>query len=391
MDVLLDSNIYWQDLHMRRNAFQELFAYLKRTGSTLVVPFVVFYELSERYRRELTEAIKQSNEAFKHVRGMAITSKPTLTSPIVNREVRALKDRLRKPAPGIQSFLYFDLHGVEAREVAWRGIRRIRPASDQGEELRDVVLWLSVLEYAKMKKSVIAFVSEDGGFSKANSSGLHQTLQKDIEEASVNILFYKGLPAFVSGNALAKAAVTAEWLKQHISDENILAFAAKGLKELREIRGKSEVHAVNFKHGQKYEVGKDAYFVEAEFEGNALWELSTPTFVLNSNLMAPNVGPSEVFPGTLPFLNPYATYQQQPYPISAVIPGTGFNVGSTPLSGSLFGTPFQDAWRAIQRQTKHEVDFQMQISLRVENEKARHAQLDWFKVGATRIIKDETT
>jgi hypothetical protein len=52
-----------------------------------------------------------------------------------------------------------EITGTFVQEVFMRGIHRIRPASDDGEELRDVILWLWVLEYANTI-SPVTFISK---------------------------------------------------------------------------------------------------------------------------------------------------------------------------------------------------------------------------------------
>jgi hypothetical protein len=59
---------------------------------------------------------------------------------------------------------YPDVNGVDVNEVFLSGVKRRRPANKDGEELRDVIIWLIALQYADKEKKQIALVSNDGGF-----------------------------------------------------------------------------------------------------------------------------------------------------------------------------------------------------------------------------------
>jgi hypothetical protein len=59
---------------------------------------------------------------------------------------------------------YPDVNGVDVNEVFLSGVKRRPPANKDGEELRDVTIWLIALQYADKEKKQIALVSNDGGF-----------------------------------------------------------------------------------------------------------------------------------------------------------------------------------------------------------------------------------
>ena len=63
MDVILDTNILLQDPAFKRNQFPELFAYLRRTNSRLVIPTLVRDEVRERYRDRLKDYVNSARSA----------------------------------------------------------------------------------------------------------------------------------------------------------------------------------------------------------------------------------------------------------------------------------------------------------------------------------------
>ena len=281
MDVILDTNIYMRDLKMSGNAFTELIAFLRRTDSRLVVPMLVFDEMSERYRDQLSEKLHKAERAWSEVRKTAMSKIPDFRGPDVNAEVRALKDRLRKPAKDVKAIMYKDLSGVDLQEVIRRGIKRIRPASDKGEELRDVVLWFIVLQYAKQTGDGVCFISDDRTFADTNGEDLHPDLLADIVAAGVNIRFFKEISHFIAANALGTKPLDEEWFLQFFTRQVIEEIAKKHLMQLRlGLNGvrNVEIRSLVFTTGQKYEVGKNAFYTELAYSGGAVVEVRESEF-----------------------------------------------------------------------------------------------------------------
>jgi hypothetical protein len=104
----------------------------------------------------------------------------------------------------------------------------VRPASDKGEELRDVILWLVVLHYAKQSKTHVAFVSGDKTFQDAEGA-LHSTLKNDIERASVNVAFYSSVGGFVKYNALESEPLERDQLATFVSADELRGVATEQL------------------------------------------------------------------------------------------------------------------------------------------------------------------
>jgi predicted nucleic acid-binding protein len=190
VDVILDANAYIRVLHnhgrgfLQTNQFAELLTYLRRTSSRLVIPELTYNEVVARYEERLAEVAKDARDAWSTLKQVGMQDRIDFLGPNIKGELSALGELLRNPASGVQAVVYTDYSGVEVKEVARRGVGRVRPANDKGEELRDVILWLIVLHYAKQSKARIAFVSEDKTFHHTDET-LHPTLQNDVEQAGV--------------------------------------------------------------------------------------------------------------------------------------------------------------------------------------------------------------
>jgi len=159
MDIILDANIYLEEPRMAGTHFQELFAHLRRTGSRLILPEVVFQEVLARYHDDLVTHVQKVASAWEKMRARAVSDPGGYPGPDVNGQVAELRKRLLKPAPGVEVVLYDDFSGVDVKELVRRGVNRIRPASAKGEELRDVILWMMALHYAKASVAEIGFIT----------------------------------------------------------------------------------------------------------------------------------------------------------------------------------------------------------------------------------------
>ncbi len=275
MDVILDANAYIGALHnhgrgfLQTNQFTELLAYLRRTGSRLVIPELTYNEVVARYRNRLTALTNDAREAWSRLQQVGMLERANFVNTDISSELGALGDLLHHPAPGVQPLMYSDYSGVDVKEVAQRGIRRAPPANDKGEELRDVILWLIVLHYAKQSKAPVAFVSQDRGFQGTEGT-LHPSLQKDIERAGVSIAFYRTVGDFVKGNSLESEPLEKDALAVYVSAEELRRVATEQLVGSRSWYGTivgAEVSTCELAEARQYRVAEDSYYVEARYTG----------------------------------------------------------------------------------------------------------------------------
>src|ERR1700687_2504169 len=165
MHIVLDSNIYAADYRMNGVAFQSLFEYLRRTESRLVLPRVVREEVVIDYGRRLKTGAKAFEEAYRKYRHLDLKSDvEAFRKPDGKYEMTRLRRKLMKPGDGVVPIYFHEITGEFLQEAFMRGIHRTRPANDNGEELRDVILWLWTLAYSDTANTEVVFVSGDGGF-----------------------------------------------------------------------------------------------------------------------------------------------------------------------------------------------------------------------------------
>ena len=201
MDVILDSNAYISDIRMESIRFKNLFDYLHRTKSCLVLPRLVREEMIAKYRKLLDEQAQKAGKAIKELNRLIFKKASQIhysapKSAYAAREVRQKFRELEKA--GVVRY-YPETVGIDVGDVFLRGVKRRRPANAEGEELRDVIIWLVALQYAETEKKPIAFVTADGGFW--NEAGVHEHLAEDIDQRKVNISLFHSIDDFIKDSA----------------------------------------------------------------------------------------------------------------------------------------------------------------------------------------------
>lgn len=267
MILILDSNAWSEDKWLRSNALKRALAYVKRTRSSLVLPDLILEEVLGVYRRKLAaktqEAMSKTQDAFRfHITN---TLPPTIKID-VELQVNALRNNLMNPTPGLKSTLY-EVGSIDLREVFARATNRRRPASETGEELRDVVIWLAVLNYAQEHKGEpVAFVSRDGGFWRSESE-VHPDILEDVATRKLKVRLYPDLNRFNADHPLESRDVTPEEINRVLDPKLFDEPVIEGVK--LSPKDKSLEHLIQFKSisvsNRRLAAGK-AYRVDTHVE-----------------------------------------------------------------------------------------------------------------------------
>ncbi|MCI0561036.1 MAG: PIN domain-containing protein, partial [Nitrososphaera sp.] len=209
MDVILDSNAYLTDIRMESIKFKNLFDYLRRTKSSLVLPRLVREETVAKYKHMLEVQARKAAQAVHNLNRLIIDAKSQIGfhSPNSKYQIRDLRKKFRAPATGVSVLYYPETKALDVSDVFLRGIRRRRPANSEGEELRDVILWLIVLQYAQKERKEVAFVTSDQGFW--DGEGMHEHIRQDIEQRGVTVSLFRTIEDFVKTSAPAPLPIDA--------------------------------------------------------------------------------------------------------------------------------------------------------------------------------------
>jgi predicted nucleic acid-binding protein len=276
VNIFLDANVWLDDKHLSSTGFSSLLAYLKRTGSSIILPNLVLEEVLGVYDRTLLEKCEKAFSVGKDVLKYLIRQEsPKLRFNLnVDRrgETEALRKRLLEPVLGIKT-VQCDESRVDIREVYRRGIQRRRPASKTGEELRDVILWLTVLQYARDNRASVALVTRDSGFW--DGENLHAELRGDIASYNVEVSVYKDIESFNKANALRSSPLSAEDVQKLFDvrtlDEQAVEEAAQRLdgfeteKSVVQFRSGNVLKAT-LREGTLYDVAEGVQFAEVAYQ-----------------------------------------------------------------------------------------------------------------------------
>lgn len=270
MHIFLDSNAYCADYRMRGPAFRALFHYLKITKSTLVISDLVVEEVLAAYRREVKKRLRGAREAVESLRRLLLDESSVEKLELdVHVRVSELAERLINPSDGIKALLHSDISGLNIKDVFMRGVLREAPAREDGEELRDVIIWFTALGFAKSAGD-LAFISNDSGFWDGEKPKAQ--IMADINARGANIVLYRDISGFIKAHAPQPESISEAWFSQYSKDicgNNVLmrsamdqACAAVGsLLRKHELQSPSFTSA-EFDSGEHYNTGENTKFVE---------------------------------------------------------------------------------------------------------------------------------
>jgi hypothetical protein len=274
MDVILDSNIYIARLRTEgkelfsTTPFAELFTYLRQTKSKLVVPEPVLEEVLKEYSDLLASAITKSKKSWEVLRRTSMGTLLDRPLPNPTKDLEEFEKLLFNPAPFSEIALLESYKEISLTEIVRRGVHRIRPANDNGEELHDVVIWLQALQHAKSYKAEhpdhpeVAFITEDEHFKGAEGL-LHDHLQQDCKHHDVDVRYFESILDFIRRNALQILIVSGDEIGSLVDADKLMQLlkAAFERVDYQEV----SVADLQFDGAQKYKVAEESFYVEAKY------------------------------------------------------------------------------------------------------------------------------
>jgi len=222
MHIILDANIYAADYRMQGVSFQALFEYMRRTNSKIVLPHAIREEVVADYGRRLKSESKEFGQIWNRYRHLDLGGDPgVFKKPNITYEMKVLRQKLMKPMEGVTPLYVPELKGTFIEQAFMRGVTRTRPANGDGEELRDVIIWLWALEYCASASAEVAFISADSGFWEGDH--IHPQVQKDTQSKNGRIAIYRSIPDFLQQHAPAPVTATQQWVEQNFQVQAIEA------------------------------------------------------------------------------------------------------------------------------------------------------------------------
>jgi predicted nucleic acid-binding protein len=297
MDVALDANEFLSDPRMESVRLQSLLNYLRKTDSRLIIPKIVWDEVIARYPERISGPHKKAVDHAEALRRLLLSGKvPRMPDLKHEREIKALKQKLKKPSNHVRSRIIKNFTDVVVEEVARRGVSRIAPANSKGEELRDVIIWLMMVAYAKRSTRDVAFISHDEHFREGDA--LHPELKKDLEQGKVKLHFYRSIDDFIKTHAPAPDALSEDEAfgllgRQYVLD--LFEIEARRFIPRQYDSGAINVvdRSVSFARGALYDVGGGARYGEIEFSGQMKLEVERSEYLPGSYVGVTNTSQFE--------------------------------------------------------------------------------------------------
>lgn len=230
MRIVLDTNIYQEDFPMNSGRFRVLLEYAERTGATFVLPRIIHDEVAANYRREVKKRLSAVIRAHEQLHG--IDGRVQVPRVEVDPEEAAdhYMSSLRKRL-NITPATLTEYKPEYLADALKRAIDRKRPCSDRGEEIRDAVLWLSVLDAATESGEAVFFISRNTDQFSADKQTLHPDLLAEATARSVNVEYLPSLEEFARQHASKIAFITTEWLEEHLDVDLVLDAAYDQIME----------------------------------------------------------------------------------------------------------------------------------------------------------------
>ena len=230
MDIVLDTNIFRNDLSFRSKDFEILLDYLKKTDSSIILPQVIFDELIGLYKRTLTKRVEEHNKTSRNLAlALPHTVKENQSVEIdIDKEVINYKEYVNNKL-NLSPRCILPYQNEFMTEIVSRSIERRKPSCGDGKGFRDTLIWLTILDYcSKSYGKQIIFISDNSkDFSTNEKIGLHPFLKQECVESSVNINYYSSIKEFVEQHSIKINFINDDWLSENIdfkSAEDLLRY-----------------------------------------------------------------------------------------------------------------------------------------------------------------------
>lgn len=294
MIFILDTNIIESDFLLRSGKFAILLDYLRKTRSKVILPRIVYDELTANYEREIGKRLNQ----FLRAKGSlaSILLKPTLPDANISAkdEVALYLEHIKRTLE-VKDEEIFDYKESYLHDVINRAIHRKRPCTDRGEEIRDAILWHSVLDIAQedVDKKAIFISNNTKQFTSGNEE-LHSELLEEASKRCVTIKYFTSLDSFAKHHASQIDFITKEWLLESISTDEVLEKAQDLIESLAEMKLSKSLNEEEYPTGYinitqasididtfyVYEMSDGSFRIEASFKGEVEAECEVEKIII---------------------------------------------------------------------------------------------------------------
>lgn len=201
MNIVLDTNILFNDWLLRNVNLRVLLQALNKIGATLYIPEVVRTELVTKFGEELADLKRELDQLRpKWERTLRDWPFPTFGDLSVDSEIEQYRNRLEHVfAESGTEFCPYPQ--VTHEEIVDRLLRRVKPFAKEGKGYRDFLIWKTILNILGKTEDPVVFISKNtSDFGDEEGLGLHSELVRDLLELGhqpSRVHLVKGLDVFV--------------------------------------------------------------------------------------------------------------------------------------------------------------------------------------------------
>jgi PIN domain len=206
--IVLDSTVLIADYWLRSPSFVLLRDFLTKTETRLVVPLVVFQEVTNHHAEDMKTAESNLRRGQREIARLLLRFSPKedYFSLIKCAQDESPYEAFLTNELTQLGALIADYSDIPHKDVVSRDLRRQRPFQQSGKGYRDTLLWETVLRNCVKPDSVTVLVTQNKkDFCDSGGSSPHLDLRLDIAKHAgfkCHLEIYKDLPEFTDARVV---------------------------------------------------------------------------------------------------------------------------------------------------------------------------------------------
>jgi predicted nucleic acid-binding protein len=270
--IIIDTNIILSSLLSNEKNLEILNDYRQKTKSEFLLPQIVFEELLSQYERSLEEKIKKYTTSIDNLNKILYSKNHFKNSLKINKrtECNLYKESFFKKFK-ISENEILNYKNDFLPELVRRANYRIKPSSENKEEFRDCILWLTIKELANEKsREQIVFISNNiKEFADDTKQNLHRYLNSEIKSLESSVHYLNSFEEFIQQKSKKVNFITTKFINSHLDVKYIHYYIKKFLQKytidhIQEIFPTAKLTSSDLEFN-KFEMSNDFDFYIYEF------------------------------------------------------------------------------------------------------------------------------
>lgn len=284
MDVIIDANIIRRDLKLSDKGFEILIDYLNKTNSKLIFPSIVIEEVKSLYKRVLKERFEEYNKSVDKLKStLLFIEMPNLPELDIEGDSEKYLDFIHQKF-GTNTSNIIKYKNDYLPELVNRAVERKKPLDEKGQQFRDGLLWLTLLDYAEtIEEKTVAFISDNpSDFCEKGKTELAKELVDEATSRGITIKFYKTLNDFAKQQASTIEFINKDWIEKHLDFRTMEQMFIEVLGDKQE---QKIIDSLNLERNED-PTGYNSWtgYVNSWFEEFFVYEKTDGTLLLNLEL-----------------------------------------------------------------------------------------------------------